>query len=250
MTLTQITTLYNFGQFQYTYGNYTGAADYLYHFRILSTQSDLLLSAQWGKVASDILSGQWDTALEELNRLKDLIENGALPTGAGASSGGAAPPGALTQLQSRAWLMHWSLFVYFNHQDGRTALLETFLSPAYLNTMQIVCPWLLRYLAAAAILSRSSSNKKGGKSSATSSLAAIVKLIQAESYSYSDPVTDFLKDVYVDFNFEQAQSSLKEAEKVLERDFFLEGFKDEFLENARFVVSEAYCRIHQRIDIT
>ena len=37
VTPEQITALYNFGKFQYTYGNYSGAADYLYHFRVLST---------------------------------------------------------------------------------------------------------------------------------------------------------------------------------------------------------------------
>jgi translation initiation factor 3 subunit E len=187
-------------------------------------------------VASDILCGNWDTALEELNRLKELLETSH------ASSG----PSALHSLQSRAWLMHWSLFIYFNHADGRTALLETFLNSTYLNTMQTSCPWLLRYLAAASIISR---GKAGSSRTVRTSLQTIVKIVQQEEYQYSDPITTFLKDVYIDFDFEQAQQSLKAAEKVLEQDFFLEGFKDEFLENARFVVSEAYCRIHHRIDI-
>ncbi|KAG8903087.1 eukaryotic translation initiation factor 3 subunit E [Tulasnella sp. 403] len=247
VTLDQITALYNFGQFQYTYGNYTGAADYLYHFRVLSTIPDLLISAQWGKVASDILSGKWDTALSELNGLKDSIESG--PGSSSNVSTATNTPGsaALTQLQARTWFMHWSLFVYFNHQDGRTALLETFLNPTYLNTMQTSCPWLLRYLAAASIIARK--NNANISRTVRSSLQTVVKLIQAEEYQYSDPITTFLKDLYVDFDFEQAQQSLKEAETVLVNDFFLESFKDEFLENARFVVSEAYCRIHQRIDI-
>ena len=45
LTLEQITALYNFGKFQYTYGNYSGAADYLYNFRVLSTDTDLNTSA-------------------------------------------------------------------------------------------------------------------------------------------------------------------------------------------------------------
>ena len=45
----------------------------------------------------------------------------------------------------------------FNHEEGRTLLLEIFLSPTYLNTIQTSCPWVLRYLAAAAILSRKAS---------------------------------------------------------------------------------------------
>ena len=74
VTLEQINALYNFGQFQYTYGNYSGAADYLYHFRILSTDPDLTISAHWGKLACDILTGKWDVALEELNSLREAID--------------------------------------------------------------------------------------------------------------------------------------------------------------------------------
>ncbi|KAI0309789.1 hypothetical protein OF83DRAFT_22964 [Amylostereum chailletii] len=47
-----------------------------------------------------------------------------------------------------------SLWVYFNYPQGRTLLLDTFLAPSYLNTIQSACPWILRYLAVAAALSR------------------------------------------------------------------------------------------------
>lgn len=201
VTLEQITALYNFGQFQYSYGNYSGAADYLYHFRVLSTDNDLNTSAHWGKLSSDILTGRWDVALEELNTLREAIDSRSsssllTPTSATASSN--APEPALVQLHSRTWLVHWSLFVYFNHPQGRTLLLETFLSPTYLNTIQTSCPWILRYLATSAILSRKSSST----SSAAAPLSArvrnaireVVKVIQTEEYQYQDPVTSFLKE--------------------------------------------------------
>ena len=70
-----------------------------------------------------------------------------------------------------------------------------------------------------------------------------------EEYQYTDPVTTFLKELYVEFDFEAAQKALKEAEKVVANDFFLDNFGDEFMDNARYLISEAYCRIHQRIDI-
>src|ERR1700683_2080711 len=77
----------------------------------------------WGKLASDILTGQWDVDLEELNTLRDVIDSHS-----SSSLLTFAEPAALTQLHSRTWHVHWSLFVYFNHEQGRT-LLETFLSP-------------------------------------------------------------------------------------------------------------------------
>ncbi|KAH9841959.1 eukaryotic translation initiation factor 3 subunit 6 [Rhodofomes roseus] len=249
VTLEQINALYNFGQFQYSYGNYSGAADYLYHFRVLSTDPDLTMSAHWGKLASDILTGKWDVALEELNTLREAIDSRSpsVPQFASAPSSSITDP-ALTQLHSRTWLLHWSLFVYFNHPEGRTLLLETFLSPTYLNTIQTSCPWILRYLAAAAVLSRKSST--GALSSRVRhSIREIVKVIQMEEYQYQDPTTNFLKELYVEFDFEAAQKELGRAEHVVGNDFFLTEFRDDFMDNARYLISEAYCRIHQRIDI-
>jgi hypothetical protein len=31
------------------------------------------------------------------------------------------------QLQQKAWLMHWSLFVFFNHENGLSALIDLFM---------------------------------------------------------------------------------------------------------------------------
>ena len=77
----------------------------------------------------------------------------------------------------------------------------------------------------------------------------VVKVIQTEEYQYQDPVTSFLKELYVEFDFEAAQQQLALAEVVVSNDWFLSDFKDEFLDNARYLISEAYCRIHQKIDI-
>ena len=246
--------MYNFGKFQYTYGNYSGAADYLYHFRVLSTDVDLNTSAHWGKLASDILTGKWDVALEELNTLRETLDAraGAAPlSGTAAHTHAHAEP--LATLHSRAWLVHWSLFVYFNHPAGRTLLLETFLAPAYLNTIQSAAPWVLRYLAVSAVLSRRA--QAGGpaappvSSRVRHAIREVVKVVQLEEYQYSDPVTKFLKELYVEFDFEAAQRQLQLAERVVGNDFFLSEFREEFLDNARYLISEAYCRIHQRIDI-
>ncbi|KXN82040.1 Eukaryotic translation initiation factor 3 subunit E [Leucoagaricus sp. SymC.cos] len=260
VTPEQITALYNFGQFQYSYGNYSGAADYLYHFRVLSTDVDLTTSAHWGKLASDILTGKWDIALEELNTLRDLIDSRSsasfLAAAAAASASGSAQDKtepALVQLHSRTWLVHWSLFIYFNHKQGRTLLLENFLAPTYLNTIQTACPWILRYVTAAAILSRKTSSAASAANPVSArvrnAIREVVKVVQMEEYQYQDPVTAFLKELYVEFDFEAAQRELKRAEEVVKNDFFLGEFREEFLDNARYLISEAYCRIHQRIDI-
>jgi translation initiation factor 3 subunit E len=61
------------------------------------------ISALWGKFACDILLGRdWEAAFEDLNALREFIDN----------QENVSP---LQQLQQRTWLIHWSLFVFFNH---------------------------------------------------------------------------------------------------------------------------------------
>ncbi|KAK6906317.1 eukaryotic translation initiation factor 3 subunit E [Kwoniella mangroviensis CBS 8507] len=236
----QINALYHFGQYQYTLGAYAPAANFLYHFLIFSPSLDLNISAHWGKLSSNILSGEWEAALVEIKDLRDAIDN---PHGTSMAK-------PLAQLQARTWLLHWSLFVFFNLGEGQgcQGLLDMFLSPAYLNTIQTSCPHLLRYLVAAAIISRRAPKPAGTRGN-RDHVKELTKIVQMEEYQYSDPVTGFLKDLFVDFDLNQAQKRLTVAESVVRSDFFLSGFADEFVENARWLISEVFCRIHRRIDI-
>ncbi|XP_008485860.3 eukaryotic translation initiation factor 3 subunit E, partial [Diaphorina citri] len=143
-------------------------------------------------------------------------------------------------LQQRTWLIHWSLFVFFNHVKGRDLIIDMFLNrPHYLNAIQTMCPHILRYLATAVIINRSKRN----------ALKDLVKVIQQESYTYKDPITEFLEHLYVSFDFESAREKLTECTEVLDNDFFLVACLDEFVENARLMIFETFCRIHQCISI-
>lgn len=42
----------------------------------------------------------------------------------------------------------------------------------------------------------------------------LMKVIQQESYTYADPITQFLECLYIDYDFEGAQQKLKECEEV------------------------------------
>jgi len=45
-------------------------------------------------------------------------------------------------------------------------------------------------------------------------LKELIKVIQQERYTYSDPVTEFLECLYVNYDFEGAQQKLRECEEV------------------------------------
>lgn len=244
----QIEALYQYAKFQFECGNYSGAADFLYQYRALCTDSDRNLSAIWGKLAAEILMQNWDVALEELNRLREIIDakvhnKSLLHTYTFFSSPSlwisdnvlffvvqnfGSP---LTQLQSRIWLMHWSLFIFFNHDSGRNGIIDLFLYDRsiisltlllfdqnhnlvkfndklkifrYLNAIQTNAPHLMRYLATALII-----NKKK-----RIQLKEFIKVIQQDQYSYKDPITEFLQCLYVNYDFDGAQQKLRECEDV------------------------------------
>ncbi|KAA0192852.1 hypothetical protein HAZT_HAZT004342 [Hyalella azteca] len=77
----------------------------------------------------------------------------------------------------------------------------------------------------------------------------LVKVIQQENYNYSDPITEFLASLYVDFDFDAAQEKLQLCADVLKNDFFLVACMKDFIDNARLMIFELFCRIHQCISI-
>lgn len=221
----------------------------------------LTLSSHWGKLASDVLTGEWDRALEEIKLIREQID------APHRAAYGNEDGGAEALLQRRTWLLHWSLFVWFNHPEGRQGLVEMYLSPPYLNTIQTTSWWLLRYLVAALVLTRRTSRiymvpspssnpsmlnaNPVSKVTPTAALRDVSRIIISESdYRLTrDPIVDFIAKLYGDFDFEGAQEELRKAETVAEADFFLQDHKEAFLEGARYLISEAYTRIHQRVNI-
>lgn len=114
----QVDALYHYAKWNFECGNYSAAGEYLYHYRSLSTHPERNISALWGKVSVDVLLQDFDTAMEDLLKLKELLD---LDTFAPVAR----------QLQQKAWLMHWALFVFFNHENGMNALIDLFLQDRY-----------------------------------------------------------------------------------------------------------------------
>ena len=221
--------LYRYAKFQYECGNYSAASVCLYYYRNVVPHGDPnYLNALYGKLASEILCQEFNHAKDDLIKLRAYIDSDPFDT-------------ELELLQHRSWLLHWSLFVFFNLPKGRDDLIELFLnSQPYLNTIQIACPHLLRYISVSVVTC---------KSKQKNTLKDLMRVIDVERNSYRDPVTDFLSCLYLDFDFDEAQKKLRECEDVLLNDFFLTGLLDDFRENARLLIFEMFCRIHQCIGL-
>jgi translation initiation factor 3 subunit E len=218
----QVDALYHFAKWNFECGNYSAAAEYLYHYRTLSTNPERTVASLWGKVAADILLQEFGSAMDDILKLKELIDVDTF-----------AP--VAKQLQQKAWLMHWSLFVFFNHESGLNALIDLFMQDRYLTAIQLTSQHLLRYLAVAVVVNKRRRNV----------LNDLKRVVAQEAYEYSDPVTEFVRCLFVDYDFDGAQAQLAKCEEVLENDFFLVAAKDAFMEAARQFLFENYCRIHQ-----
>jgi len=64
-------------------------------------------------LASEILMERWEVATDDLQKLREIIDSNTF-----------AP--ILEQLQQRSWLMHWSLYISFNHDNGRNQIIDLF----------------------------------------------------------------------------------------------------------------------------
>jgi translation initiation factor 3 subunit E len=186
-----------------------------------------VLSSLWGRLAAQVLTQSWDAALESLVRLRDAVD----------SEGLHAP--AAEQVQRRAWLLHWALFVFFNHEAGRTGLVDLFFADRYLNAAQTAAPHLLRYAAVAAVVNR---RRRGV-------LRDLARVVEQEAYEYSDPITEFVRRLFTNADFEGAREALAEAIPVMEGDFFVAALAREFADAARLLIFESYCRVHERVDL-
>ncbi|KAF9153388.1 eukaryotic translation initiation factor 3 subunit E [Linnemannia schmuckeri] len=101
--------------------------------------------------------------------------------------------------------------------------------PAYINAIQTSCPWILRYLTAVMMVNKRRKN--------------FLKAL------YKDPITEFVEALSIELDFELVKKKLAECEDVLENDSFLVSIQQEFIQSARFLISETYYRIHQKIVI-
>ncbi|CCG84961.1 protein of unknown function [Taphrina deformans PYCC 5710] len=232
ITIDQINVLYKLGQFDYNRGNYAGAIDHLYHFRVLSTDQKLVIGATWGKLASEILTANWDDAESELTKLKEQVD--------------ADSDDALAQLKNRAWLLHWALFPLLKSSTNKAIeLQELFFMPAYLNAMQTSAPHLLRYLTVAVL---STCFGKTNAAIPNRRLKDLVRVLEVET-SYTDPITDFARAILVKYDFVKAATMYNDIHLAISADYFLHSLADEIMQSLRLAVAEAYLRLHRTAEI-
>lgn len=211
----------------------------------LTTINMDLLQLLWGKLSGEILVENWEEALIALNAVKLSIEQLAYTN----------KMTALEALKQRTWLLHWSLFVFWNNSGskGLESMVELFFTEKYLQAITTNAPHLLRYLTAAVLLCKrriAKSSAKDGRSGGEARKLMKDLVRTMNNCDYSDPIVEFVDCLCVKFDFDGAQTKLAECKTVLATDFFLCKQTDLFMEEARVFVFENYCRIHHKIDLS
>eukprot|EP00928_Gymnodinium_smaydae_P006877 TRINITY_DN1245_c0_g2_i1.p1 TRINITY_DN1245_c0_g2~~TRINITY_DN1245_c0_g2_i1.p1 ORF type:complete len:476 (-),score=154.27 TRINITY_DN1245_c0_g2_i1:137-1465(-) len=227
-----VDVLVHYAKLQYDCGNYAFSSEVLKHVRsiIANQESDTFdasknVSCIWGALASHLLNSEIDEAAAVILQLDEFLESGRL-----------AKKEVMIQ---RTWLLHWTLFAIFTPQKGDSKLLDFLLNDKNLVVITLTCPHLFRYVSASLILHKRLKHL----------IKDTVKILRQESGSYSDPITRFLLALYSDMDFDQAQTELQKCANACKADFFLKESWAEFEENARLLIFETYCRIHQCINI-
>lgn len=107
----------------------------------------------------------------------------------------------------------------------------------------MICPHLIRYLAAALLLSKNS--QKYGNFN----LSSFTSLLQRETCEYSDSLTEFIRMVLINFDFKEAQGLIRKVREDLQNDFFLSQKVDIIVQSAQTILFEEYCKIHSLVEI-
>jgi translation initiation factor 3 subunit E len=231
--------LLQYTKLMYECGDYVLCAELLKHYKtIVAVDAERpvnkdTISNLWGQLASNILVKDFKVAAELILEIYDKLEKAEK-----AESAQQKMPMREVLLQ-RTWWLHWALYAVFNSEEVDPKVLDFFITEKSLSIISLSCPYLFRYVGACLIL-----NKR-----LKLVLFDTVKVLQHECGSYSDPITRFLLALYTDMDFDEAQRELQKCKLVCKGDYFLSAHWAEFEENARLLIFERYCRIHQCINI-
>jgi len=270
---TELNDLFNVLMFQFSCGKYDSTPLVLSKYFIPFTQNEARkMEAFWGVLTSEILMGEGyvDNALATLKELMSLEKNlEKAQSVADRKNIDLSPedtkvddPDAskkkqeadlhkkteIDRMYDRATLLHLSLFLFFNKGEfdqmlGRDGL---FRDERYASTISTVCPHLYRYVVMAAFLNTSGSDTRSQRTE----LQEIANLLDDNSYAYKDSLTEFLRLLVLENDFEQAKAALEQSQELISNDFFMSYYLDVFNEAARVVILRRHCLLYQRIKIS
>lgn len=120
-----------------------------------------------------------------------------------------------------------------------------------LNTIQLNCPHLFRYLCAAVIIHKRHKNYLPMLMRTLQSVFSEFTLAPSSlAPTYVDPIISFVLSLYVQNDLTKAAAYLNQIQSVANIDYFLHNCGNELIASARLLFFEQYCRLHTRVEIS
>jgi len=186
---TELANFKSLARLEYERGNYEQSRQVLQEYRRDDRKEG------WGELVTSVLLGKND---EAKSMVEDLV-------------------GEVSDLKSKAWLLHIALFISFPQNPA--LFFDLLAIPKFGNTVEIACPHLARYLVASTLL------KKPLKT---------LEILQSYNTILSlDPGLSAFVGYFEDFNAEKAILALDQFSNIVKEDFFLAGLEKELLKEAK-----------------
>jgi len=226
----QINSVYHLARLKFESGDYENALDDINKYRYIAQVKNNLsksFSVLWGKLCIDIALNRWDSGMRDIGDLKEAIDT-------------KFPALSSNSTTQKLWLLHWSLFIFPKKEGGYNDLIDLYMNDSYLNILLTTGQHLLRYLIFATLVTKNSKNF----------LINLISTLKKKKYNClsKDPMANLVFCISVNLDFDNAFAIIKECKNLIENDFFLSLFKDNFFELVRVLVFETYFRFHLRIN--
>lgn len=76
-----------------------------------------------------------------------------------------------------------------------------------------------------------------------------IEVINRDVVRYHDILTDFLKSIYIDFNFAEGAEKINKVKEDVANDPFLAPLTNRIVENCQYLYFKVYCKVHERVTI-
>jgi translation initiation factor 3 subunit E len=203
---------------------------------LLPTDEDTASSvATWNRLASNMLTTKWDSLVAKASQLKESTDN-------------TFRSNALAQVIHSTRLSPWTLVVFALCITARDVSMTEYCSVPFTTSLESDFSWVLEYLVIAVVTS-CYSNKNSAMCHGQQSHKDLERLARLLGHRKEYPITQFLKALYIDYDFETAQTELQQTMLMLERHASLSDTRDSFVKAASHLICDRYCTVHRVVEI-
>lgn len=226
----------------YESGDYENARYYVNQLFCVADHLQDLLKLHWGRFFLLLIKRFEDmkqdnvkpdnTIMDELKSLRSRLES-------------RGPESYFQVVSGKCSLLHYIIMIsyVFAGEPDYDYLIDIFATDSYMSAIQTCSPHLFRYLVFMLILS------KNKKKTAKYNLSNVVSSYENNLCTYEDEAVKFVNQLYVKFNFEQANEELKQFGNCVANDILLAGHEDDIVNNSKELLFEAFCNIYSSVDI-